>query len=331
MKFTLRLYSLCIGPIILACFYWICTSLYKMQGVQKKTGLIPTVQTTLEMRKENVQKMCKTFPMRRKNDSTIQKETEEILGNKSALIVDEKLKLVFCFVPKAASTSWASIIISHHSNCSIESLDSNEIWNSRRKYIKPMWEFTSQERMKILRDYLKVLVVRDPLDRIYSAWYDKFRYYNKWFAEKYGKYVINMTRPNGINSDLKKGQYITFAEFIQYLTILDDISTTNEHWKPIYDICHPCHVTYDIITNFYNIEEESNFVLQKLGLVNMKFPFKHVNNLPSKTETSFSFQKMYQLYKQFNVETMMKLKDAYIMDYKIFNNGALEFRRLVLE
>ena len=57
----------------------------------------------------------------------------------------------------------------------------------------------------------------------------------------------------------------TFDEFVEYL--IDPATTRyepfNGHWRPQFDLCHPCAVRYDFIGHFETIGEDSEYILRR--------------------------------------------------------------------
>ena len=105
---------------------------------------------------------------------------------------------------------------------------------------------------------IKFVILRHPLDRLLSAYRDKFESMNDYFHKKYGNFMVSKYRIKGINRfgqefyDKNKnfngcplgdencskrrgnGSTPTFWEFIQAL-IYDGIS--DPHWRPIHLCC----------------------------------------------------------------------------------------------
>ena len=111
---------------------------------------------------------------------------------------------------------------------------------------------------------------------------------------------------------------VTFGEFAQ--DVIDTWSSgipLNPHWRPQYQICHPCYIKYDFIGRFENLNDEASQVLAKLTASggqtsNVTFPFKNAYraNVPlSKQREKF--------YANISRDTIRKLISIYRIDYKL--------------
>ena len=65
------------------------------------------------------------------------------------------------------------------------------------------------------------------------------------YNNKYGKQIINKYRKT-TPSDKKYQNIPTFREFVEYL-LEKSVVGMNAHWMPIYNLCMPCHINYNII------------------------------------------------------------------------------------
>lgn len=61
---------------------------------------------------------------------------------------------------------------------------------------------------------------------------------------------------------------------LRYLNMVPPTSF-QEHWKPIYNLCHPCSVDYTYIGSFNDLEKDSSNILnrfEKIGSKKPRFP-----------------------------------------------------------
>ena len=65
-----------------------------------------------------------------------------------------------------------------------------------------------------------------------------------------------------------------WQEMLLFLLKKDqDPGSLQEHWRPIYHLCHPCTITYDYIGDFANLKHDSELILnQILPKRNFSFP-----------------------------------------------------------
>ncbi|XP_063073196.1 carbohydrate sulfotransferase 11 isoform X2 [Engraulis encrasicolus] len=186
------------------------------------------------------------------------------------LLVDETHRLIYCYVPKVACTNWKRVMM---------------VLSGEGKYTDPMQippseahvpanlrtlsQYSIGEINRRLKSYLKFLFVREPFERLVSAYRNKFTLrYNTSFHRRYGTKIVRRYRQNATEEALRSGADVTFREFAEYLT---DPATQregplNEHWQTVHSLCHPCLIHYDLVGKYETLEEDANTVLQLAGV-----------------------------------------------------------------
>lgn len=80
-----------------------------------------------------------------------------------------------------------------------------------------------------------------------------------------------MFRENATREALEKGDDVTFGEFVDFITTVENINgTQNEHWRPITELCHPCIVNYDLISKYETLVEDATEVLERMGVTGIR-------------------------------------------------------------
>ena len=71
-----------------------------------------------------------------------------------------------------------------------------------------------------------------------------------------------------------QGGGVTFREFVRY--VVDPVNVAakaNQHWRPHYDLCHPCHIHYDFVGHYDTLQRDADVVLTTIGATDrVKFP-----------------------------------------------------------
>ena len=189
-------------------------------------------------------------------------------------------------------------------------VETRDVHNKSRGYFRYLNEYSASEIVVRLKSYYKFLFVRDPFERLASAYRNKFvESYNVTFFERtYGRYIIRKFRTN-----LSRNRRISFKEFINY--ILDGESKVmNTHWQLYDELCRPCLVWYDFIGHFEDIKQDSSDLLKILGLDNrVAFPLNMSSNykVPSSALMQKYFTELPRLYKQ-------RLYNKYRHDFEMF-------------
>ncbi|ELU03967.1 hypothetical protein CAPTEDRAFT_45571, partial [Capitella teleta] len=187
----------------------------------------------------------------------------------SRLLVDDKHKLLYCALPKAASTTFYNMFYYSYTGKLLKQVHCKSCWEEQGLVF--LNQFSKPERDQRLRDYYKIMVVRHPLDRLVSGWNGKYtRPYSHATWRLHGPRMIEMFRKlqenTTLQQEIEKGA--TFDEFVRYVNYLEttDGEDHNQHWRPHHRLCHPCSIHYDLIVKVETMQEDSKVVLHKLGL-----------------------------------------------------------------
>ncbi|XP_078373891.1 carbohydrate sulfotransferase 11-like [Oculina patagonica] len=215
----------------------------------------------------------------------------------SRFIVIEKLKLVFCFIPKVSCTTWKRTLYSAEN-------DGEQVGYNphRRGLFSWLNDYSVVERNEILKSYYKAMFVREPFARLASAYRDKV---NKvWFK----RFVF----PNKSTGEEKKEGRASFSTFIK--SVLSSNQTTpqqrgDQHWRSYEQIC-PCEVNYDFIGHFENLAEEAPQLLKITGADKyVTFP---------EYRSSKSSPYMLDYYSQLTIDEIFQLGQLFELDFKLF-------------
>ncbi|XP_051978821.1 carbohydrate sulfotransferase 8-like [Xyrauchen texanus] len=234
----------------------------------------------------------------------------------SRIFVEDTHKLLYCEVPKAGCSNWKRVLMV------LQGLapSTGEIQHDEVHYgnhLKRLDSFDHKGIIKRLKTYTKVLFLREPFERLVSAFRDKFESPNSYYHPVFGKPIISRYRSNATQFALRTGAGVTFKEFIQYLLDVHRPVGMDIHWETVGQLCSPCLLNYDFIGKFETLEEEANFLLRSIGAPsNLTFPsFKDRN--PNAERTSSQITRRY--FAQLNAIERQRAYDFYYMDYLMFN------------
>nr|XP_033781658.1 carbohydrate sulfotransferase 13 isoform X2 [Geotrypetes seraphini]XP_033781659.1 carbohydrate sulfotransferase 13 isoform X2 [Geotrypetes seraphini] len=233
------------------------------------------------------------------------------------LIVDDTHGLLYCYVPKVACTNWKRVMMvltgqgKYRDPLQIPAHEAHIPAN-----LRTLSEFSTPEINYRLRNYLKFVFVREPFERLVSAYRNKFtRQYNTAFHKRYGTKIIKRHRRNPTLKALENGDDVKFEEFLYYLV---DPRTQheepfNEHWERVHSLCHPCIIHYDVIGKYETLAEDANYVLQLIGA-------KGTVEFPSSSKTTITTDDMAaKFFENVNVFYQKRLFNLYKMDFLLFN------------
>lgn len=244
--------------------------------------------------------------------------TEQLVSQRqvSRVYVEDRSRLLYCEVPKAGCSNWKRVLMVLGGSA----VSTRDIPHDVAHYANHLQRLESYDRAGIaerLRSYNKVLFVREPFERLVSAFRDKFESPNSYYHPVFGRPIISRYRANASRTALRTGAGVTFREFVQYLLDVRRPVGMDIHWEPVSQLCNPCLLRYNFIGKFERLEEEANFLLQSIGApMNLTFPdFKDRNPLAERTSSSIT----QKYFAQLNSTERQKAYDFYYMDYLMFN------------
>ena len=227
--------------------------------------------------------------------------------------VDHTHQVVYCAAPKTGSTNWLLMFayLSGKVNISLTNQDDNEfkIWEKHSQYelgFQYLSDLSENRSSDILQRYYKFLFVRDPFYRLLSAYRDKFRPYRRlYYHQVYGKEIIRKYRHNATRLSLLKGNDVTFPEFIKFVIDSAKTHTLDPHWQPIYDMCFPCDIKYDMIGKMENFVTDTTLVLRQ-GF-NITDRIKFPTNPGGYQTTRNNVEKFYSLIPEKDIEEIRRI------------------------
>ncbi|XP_030400587.1 carbohydrate sulfotransferase 11 isoform X3 [Gopherus evgoodei] len=242
------------------------------------------------------------------------------------LVVDENHEMIYCYVPKVACTNWKRVMMvltGRGKYSDPMEIPANEAHISSN--LKTLNQYSIPEINHRLKSYMKFLFVREPFERLVSAYRNKFtQKYNTSFHKRYGTKIVRRQRKNATQEALRKGDDVKFEEFVAYLI---DPNTQreepfNEHWQTVYSLCHPCHIHYDLIGKYETLEDDSNYILQLAGVGSyLKFPTYAKSTRTTDEMTTEFFQNI-------SLEHQTQLYEVYKLDFLMFNYSVPSYLKL---
>ena len=148
------------------------------------------------------------------------------------------------------------------------------------------------------RNVFSFMISRNPYERILSAYRD---FYVDFSNDVYIKEFLK----------LKKTDKLTFKYFIEFLVDLP-IHLFNFHLMPMYLLCKPCQMKYDILGRMDSLHEDSQKILNRLG-INQTLAHDHP------TEGGCSKGKLEEYYSEISHDVMKKFNKRYDMDFILFD------------
>ncbi|XP_039252967.2 carbohydrate sulfotransferase 14-like [Styela clava] len=197
------------------------------------------------------------------------------------LLYSDKYKFLVCEIPKCGCSSIKKLllitegIVNETNPQAVKSWLAHELGDKHLdlKNIKNVTEI-----QKRLDTYQKLIIVRDPLYRLLSAYINKLEHeypWNRGFA-KISKNIHQQFVKN------ETGKLASFGEFFSYLT---EENKYDRHWELYHKLCLPCSISYDYIAHIETIDDDMVDFMDKLAITNITFPRNYEKSKQTNTDT----------------------------------------------
>lgn len=234
----------------------------------------------------------------------------------SRIFVEDRHRVLYCEVPKAGCSNWKRVLMVLAGLAS----STADIQHNTVHYgsaLKRLDTFDRQGIVRRLSTYTKMLFVREPFERLVSAFRDKFEHPNSYYHPVFGKAILARYRANASREALRTGSGVQFPEFIQYLLDVHRPVGMDIHWDHVSRLCSPCLIDYDFVGKFESMQEDADFFLHLIRAPgNLTFPrFKDRHSQEARTTSRITRE----YFAQLSSLQRQRTYDFYYMDYLMFN------------
>ncbi|XP_050711777.1 carbohydrate sulfotransferase 13-like isoform X1 [Eriocheir sinensis] len=282
----------------------------------------------LQERRDRLREAC-----RRTNHTGRLSFQSDLLPRRS-LVWAAPLGVVWCPIFKAGSTTWTKNLLLASNNASGKANLHAEL----RELYPPPASATEQERM--LNISMRLIVVRHPFERLLSAYRDKMlRVRNpqdpciKQQQEIAHSYMDTEAQPlpyspeelQKATDDRHNATGLVHPTFTQFLKkVRDDVRKkggkknrqVNNHWRPFWIACEPCHLDYDVIAHVETLAEDQEFVIRELGLQDRLRPARtHASKFDGYNDTSTASE---AYFRKVPLKLMESLAELLRPDFDMF-------------
>lgn len=243
----------------------------------------------------------------------------EVYGH---LMVSEKKHVLYCYLPKIANTNFRRVFLGLHGvvpKSEVPFLDGYDIYFKYDHLFKFVSFFKPETQSEMLHMYKKFIVVRDPLERLLSAYRNKFFHPNLDHKRAFHNKVVEFYR---LHPALRKRSYMrmdfsskemTFYEFLKYWSdVFDAHEYLNEHFIASNQLCSPCLIQYDYIGKYETLSTDVSYIFSQLN-IDIEFPSRNDNYSAVSTDTLVE-----NFYKPIPVWLLKKVWEILKFDYFLF-------------
>ena len=245
---------------------------------------------------------------------------DEIVKSKlKHLIVNDEHKVLYCYVPKVACTNLKRVFLlltGKMNETEPLKLKASDVHMTYTKYFHFLHHESEEDIKFKIKHYRKIVFVREPLERLLSAYRNKFTQKGGvYFQERYGRKIIKRYRENPSAESLERGHDVQFNEFVQYLLDPDTpVESFNEHWATISSLCFPCHIAYDFIGKYETLDDDVTLLLKEMSVDDhISFPERSDSYKYERTEDI-----MLEYFRKIPRQFLNHLWKVYLHDYIVF-------------
>lgn len=297
----------------------------KILHPRNMTLIYRSVMERQRIRSERVRDVCAKLNA---TGRLMTKSRKAIPSHFSSFFVDDYHGVLYCSIPKVASTNWKRVLLvltGMMNTTRANKLERKEVFEVLvPRFLSELKYYTMDAIEHRLETYYKFMFVRDPFERLLSAFVDRFHTTPvDLYRKTYGRQIVKQYRRHVSQESLRLGHDVTFEEFVSYL--LDPRTKSkkpfNTHWKEYYQMCHPCFVNYDFIGKYETLRDDADFVLHQLG-IREKVAFPTVDRPTVKTSEILA-----EKYSNISAADIYRLWKLYSIDFKLFDYPYPNFAR----
>ncbi|KAK2148506.1 hypothetical protein LSH36_493g04016 [Paralvinella palmiformis] len=206
------------------------------------------------------------------------------------LLVNKHVSLIYCSIPKAGCTTLKSLV----------------------RYPEMSKDRVAIFRKSIIRNnldkYQKLLLVRHPFSRLYSAYYDKILLshltYPQFYLDIAEKYFPGSTTGGTLN--------LTFEQFAKLVAYEYKTGAfVNRHWMTQYELCRPCQIRYDYVAKLETMDIDEPAIR---AMTKVYGPIQKINSHANASDP----KNLWAAYRNVGNDVIERLLQIYEADFRLF-------------
>uniref|UniRef100_A0A8B9PCT2 Carbohydrate sulfotransferase n=1 Tax=Apteryx owenii TaxID=8824 RepID=A0A8B9PCT2_APTOW len=226
------------------------------------------------------------------------------------LFVEHKHKLIYCEVPKVGCSNWKRTIFLLQADLNMKAAEIEHDHIHKTSLLKKLTSYPPAKQEEFLNNYTKVMFTRHPWERLVSAYRDKLLHSEPYYSTTVANEIRAMFRKNKNSSEK-----VSFQEFVNFI-IAKQPNALDIHWKPMFLLCDPCNIHYDVLGKYETLGLDSEHVLKIIGAPD-SLHYPSLKRYSSEKRTTGDITLEY--FRQLSSEQIEKIKKLYQMDFFLFN------------
>ncbi|XP_039267486.2 carbohydrate sulfotransferase 10-like isoform X1 [Styela clava] len=245
------------------------------------------------------------------------------LGRHPTIYYSSKYNVMFCEVAKVGCTQFKLALLEMENIVrdpyKLEHEDIHAAAYDSRTMLEHVNNLTKIK--EVIDTYFKIMIVREPFQRLLSAYNDKLAPKKDFYHPKYTP-ISEYIREKFHRSNTTQ-KMATFENFIDFLLDQNQKGKTLDlHWDLYTRACDPCVYKYDYIARLETIEKDARYLEEKLGLNKELRQYKPITLFHGASDNSIKAQTSYEktkiAYNMIPKYKRLKLFEMYKPDYDIF-------------
>lgn len=133
--------------------------------------------------------------------------------------------------------------------------------------VKSFSHLSRTEQDYRLSTYFKFVVMRNPLERLLSAYRNKLLRddQHKYFKKLRVHIVKRYRRGDDGSGNHSLSHYPTFPEFIDFINSVP-LYALDDHFQPVTDMCYPCTIKYNFYSNMKVLDYDADIIFHMLKI-----------------------------------------------------------------
>ena len=239
------------------------------------------------------------------------------------MIFDHKRKIMYCPIEKVGCTTWKAVMVNNSDSRKKESF---QTLLSPEYIHATLPQFNGVERAFYVeakhKNYKKFMFVRNPFERLASAYFNKAFPTVAWdgksrdyYYAQIQKFTLNNFQHENITASVRKHYNATFREFVAYILKHNDV-----HWDSMQRFCDPCNIKYDYILRMETMQRDSQALMRDLYPKAGPLPVANAAMKKDKSDQTSTWvkPKVLGLFSQISEDLMDKLYKKYTFDLEFY-------------
>ncbi|XP_072302824.1 carbohydrate sulfotransferase 10 isoform X2 [Eucyclogobius newberryi] len=303
-----------------------------VQPSSAPTGPLQQWQSVIDQRNRLLTSVCQDPVLRNLTHNPVSKFVLD------RIFVSDAHKLLFCQTPKVGNTQWKKVfIVLNGAFPSVEEIPENIVHNHEKNGLPRLSSYSPPEITHRLGSYFKFLIVRDPFERLISAFKDKFVLnprFEPWYKLDIAPAIIRKYRrfhrdpnPQAEAPAEERSAGLKFDDFVRYLGDAEGRHRLDRqfgahiiHWLSYVELCAPCEIKYDVIGHHETLEQDAPHILRAAGIDGL-VTYPHI----PPGITKYNRTKVQSYFSGIGKRDARKLYSRYQGDFKLFGYQRPDF------